>query len=297
MKKMIKGLIPLLMVFSLSACSNSSHSSTKESSTEAKTEASASKQENQSSTNLKAVAWYQTSAEAKALYLQAYNDAKPQLQKFVQENNTGKTPAIVLDLDETVLDNSPYQAYTMLKHKSFPEGWNEWVKAAQAKPVWGAKTFLDYANKLGVQIFYVSDRDVSQLKDTQKNLEKDGIPQAEPSHILLHDKSMKNKDSRRQQVAKKYHLVMLFGDNLLDFATPKKDTIQAREDFVKTHAKDFGTRYIILPNPMYGSWESSIYNHSYDFGTGVKLNEQQKVQTMEKAVEYFDPESNTVKQN
>lgn len=242
------------------------------------------------------VAWYQTSAEAKALYVQGYNDAKGKLHNFVKNNHTGKKPAIVLDLDETVLDNSPYQAYAAVKHASFPQGWNEWVDYAKAKPVWGAKSFLKYADKQGVQIFYVSDRDVSQLKATQKNLEYDGIPQAKKSHILLKKKSDKTKDSRRDWVAKHYNLVMLFGDNLLDFATPKNDTVAGRDEFVKTHAKDFGSRYIILPNPIYGSWESTLYNHSYDFGKGSKLTDQQKLNIMEKSVKYFNPQTKTIEQ-
>ncbi len=94
-----------------------------------------------------AVAWYQNSAEAKALYLQGYNSAKTQLDKEIKKNKGKHKLAIALDLDETVLDNSPYQGYASIHNKPFPEGWHEWVQAAKAKPVYGAKEFLKYADK------------------------------------------------------------------------------------------------------------------------------------------------------
>ena len=95
------------------------------------------------------VAWYQTSAEAKALYLQGYNTAQDKLDEKLKHHKGKKKPAIVLDLDETVLDNSPYQAYASLKHKTFPEGWHEWIAAGKAKPVYGAKEFYNMLIKKG----------------------------------------------------------------------------------------------------------------------------------------------------
>lgn len=207
----------------------------------------ASQKVNLGNQNIMAVAWYQNSAEAKALYLQGYNSAKTQLDKEIKKNKGKHKLAIALDLDETVLDNSPYQGYASIHNKPFPEGWHEWVQAAKAKPVYGAKEFLKYADKKGVDIYYISDRDKEKdLKATQKNLKQQGIPQAKKSHILLKGKDDKSKESRRQIVQKDHKLVMLFGDNLLDFTDPKEATAESREALIEKHKDDFGKKYIIF---------------------------------------------------
>lgn len=191
-----------------------------------------------------------------------------------------------MDLDETVLDNSPYQGYASIHNKPFPEGWHEWVQAAKAKPVYGAKEFLKYADKKGVDIYYISDRDKEKdLKATQKNLKQQGIPQAKKSHILLKGKDDKSKESRRQMVQKDHKLVMLFGDNLLDFTDPKEATAESREALIEKHKDDFGKKYIIFPNPMYGSWEATIYNNNY------KASDKAKDKLRKNAIKQFDPKT------
>ncbi|AYY61701.1 5'-nucleotidase, lipoprotein e(P4) family [Staphylococcus epidermidis] len=240
--------------------------------------------------NVMAVSWYQNSAEAKALYLQGYNTAKYQLDEHIKKNKSKKKLAIALDLDETVLDNSPYQGYASMHDTSFPEGWHEWVAAAKAKPVYGAKSFLKYADKKGIDIYYISDRDKEKdFKATKENLKNIGLPQAKDNHILLKGKNDKSKASRRQQVEKNHKLVMLFGDNLLDFTDPKKSTAKEREKLVQKHEKDFGTKYIIFPNPMYGSWESTLYHNNYQ----ISKNEKD---TLRKAsIKQFNPKTGEVK--
>ena len=181
-----------------------------------------------------AVSWYQNSAEAKALYLQGYNSAKVQLDKEIKKNKGKHKLAIALDLDETVLDNSPYQGYASIHNKPFPEGWHEWVQAAKAKPVYGAKEFLKYADKkVSISTIFLIGIKEKDLKATQKNLKQQGIPQAKKSHILLKGKDDKSKESRRQIVQKDHKLVMLFGDNLLDFTDPKEATAESREALIE----------------------------------------------------------------
>ena len=233
----------------------------------------ASQKANLGNQNNMAVAWYQNSAEAKALYLQGYNSAKTQLDKEIKKNKGKHKLAIALDLDETVLDNSPYQGYASIHNKPFPEGWHEWVQAAKAKPVYGAKEFLKYADKKGVDIYYISD----------------SIPQAKKSHILLKGKDDKSKESRRQMVQKDHKLVMLFGDNLLDFTDPKEATAESREALIEKHKDDFGKKYIIFPNPMYGSWEATIYNNNY------KASDKAKDKLRKNAIKQFDPKTGEVK--
>lgn len=240
--------------------------------------------------NITSVAWYQNSAEAKALYAQGYNSAKEALSKKIKQHKGGKKLAIVLDIDETVLDNSPYQAASALKGQSYPTGWHEWVKSAQAKPVYGAKDFLTYADKHNVEIFYVSDRSHEKdLNATIKNLKKEKLPQADKKHVLLKKESDKSKSERRDKVRTDYNLVMLFGDNLLDFDEPKAATQKSREELVRQHEDDFGSKYIIFPNPMYGSWEATLYNNDYG------MSDKQKVEKRKQSLKYFDMKTNKVK--
>lgn len=239
--------------------------------------------------NLMAVTWYQTSAEAKALYTQGYNAAKVALDEKIANNQTGKKLAIALDLDETVLDNSPAQAYLVINNKAYPEGWHEWVALAAAEPVYGAKEFLDYAASKGVEIFYITDR--SQDKDfeaTKKNLMDKKLPYQGDDHLMLKTKDDKTKDGRRKKVEEKYELAMLFGDNLLDFATPDDTTVAGRDKFVQEHAKDFGSKYIVFPNPMYGSWEGTLYN--FDF----KKSDEEKTELRKTPLKVFNPETNKI---
>ncbi|MGP1487865.1 MAG: 5'-nucleotidase, lipoprotein e(P4) family [Peptoanaerobacter stomatis] len=227
--------------------------------------------------NLMGTLWYQSSVEAKALYYQGYNVAKTVLDAKIKEKSD-KTYAIALDIDETVLDNSPQQAYFAYAMKMYPEGWKEWVDEAKADPVAGAKEFLNYAKSKGVEVFYISDRKTDQLKATIKNLEDKGLPCADEKHVLLKSKDDKSKEARRQKVAKEYNLIMLFGDNIVDFEEFEGLTLEQRDEKLKGIADKFGEKYIIFPNPMYGSWESAIYNH--DFKKSPQEKEDLRLNTL-----------------
>ena len=195
--------------------------------------------------------------------MQGYNVARNNLTTKLATPSE-KPKAIILDIDETVLDNSPYQAYNALNNRSYPHGWDQWVKAAKAKAVPGAKDFLNYANEQGVQIYYVSDREQSQLKATIKNL--------------------------TAEVAQKADVIMLFGDNLSDFNDPAENTVAKRTNDVMQNATQFGDKYIILPNPMYGNWEAALYNNNY------QQSDSKKSKLRKSHLTYFDPKTNMVKQ-
>lgn len=119
-------------------------------------------------------------------------------------------------------------------------------------------------------------------------MKKQGIPQATDNHILLKDKNDKSKEPRRQLVKKNHKLVMLFGDNLLDFGDPKKPNAAEREKFVQQHKEDFGKKYIIFPNPMYGSWEATLYNNNYD------MSYAQKDELRKQSIKQFNPSTGKV---
>lgn len=237
--------------------------------------------------NTMAVAWYQTSAECKALYLQGYNIARRNLDQDLAEASA-QPRAIILDIDETVLDNSPYQAYNALHDEQFPDHWNDWVNAAKAKPVPGAKDFLNYANQNGVQIYYVSDRSTGQLKATKKNLANQGLPQATDDHILLKGKNDKSKETRRQAIEKNNNVIMFFGDSLTDMNDPKSPSVKDRYQDVMENANQFGSKYIILPCPMYGGWEGALYGGNYNISNAQKTKDRKSHLT------YFNPKTNKV---
>ena len=237
--------------------------------------------------NTMAVAWYQTSAECKALYLQGYNIARRNLDQDLAQASA-QPRAIILDIDETVLDNSPYQAYNALHDEQFPDHWNDWVNAAKAKPVPGAKDFLNYANQNGVQIYYVSDRSTGQLKATKKNLANQGLPQATDDHILLKGKNDKSKETRRQAIEKNNNDIMISGDSLTDMNDPKSPSVKDRYQDVMENANQFGSKYIILPCPMYGGWEGALYGGNYNISNAQKTKDRKSHLT------YFNPKTNKV---
>ncbi len=195
-------------------------------------------------------------AEYQALCYQAYNVAKERVTQLRKEFPKKKNMAVVLDIDETVLNNSPYQAHTIEKNSHFPKCWDAWVSQAAAKPVPGAISFLKYADSLGFHIFYVTNRSEKLKAATLKNLQKFDFPQADSLHIYLKT-TTGNKEPRRQMISKKYDIVLLAGDNLGDFYKASEKYPQ-RNQKVAALRNRFGKKYIVLPNAMYGAWPAGL---------------------------------------
>ena len=212
--------------------------------------------------------WYQNAAEVDALYQQGYNVATNKLKELLKQP-TDKPYSIVLDIDETVLSNIPFQVKMVKDGTAFnPKLWDEWVQKAEATPVAGAKEFLQFADKNKVQIYYISDRTDSQVDATIKNLEAQGIPVQGRDHLMFKKEGDKSKEGRRQEVMKHTNLVMLFGDNLVDFAEFSTKSEADRDKMFEQLKAEFGDKFIIFPNPMYGSWESAVYQGEKKDGKG-----------------------------
>jgi len=216
-----------------------------------------------------AVLWQQTSGEYRALAFQAYNFARLSLKEALWEQANGKPNCVIVDADETVLDNSSFQGYEIKKGVSFvPSDWTVWTAMAAADTVPGALSFLKFAAAKKVEVFYVTNRDEADRAGTLKNLQKFGFPNADDAHLLLKGHTS-DKEPRRQKILEKYNILLLCGDNLSDFSNvfyrEGKDTKQQ----VDAVQQLFGTKFIVLPNPMYGDWEKPLY-------TGDKLNEADK---------------------
>jgi len=214
-----------------------------------------------------AVLWQQNAAEYRALCYQAFNLAKIRLDQLINDWAHSTTPkAIITDIDETVLDNSPYSGKQISLNEEFtPERWTEWVNQKSAKPVPGAKLFLDYVKSLGVEVFYISNRDVEHTVATLANMQALGFPYADKEHLLLKEETS-GKQVRRSKVQSTHQILLLMGDNLSDFDQVfENSSTESRNKSAEQMRLLFGTQFIVFPNPMYGDWETKgIYEMNYD---------------------------------
>ncbi|HEY2422356.1 MAG TPA: 5'-nucleotidase, lipoprotein e(P4) family [Neobacillus sp.] len=213
--------------------------------------------------NTMSVLWFQKAGEAKALYYQGYMIGKMRLDEILGKRPKKKVlkPAIVLDIDETILDNSPKYAGSVVSGKA--KSWKDWINGNEAKPLPGAIDFLKYADSKGVAIYYITNRNVAEKSATIKNLQHVGAPQADTNHVLLKQPNEKGKEARRQQVAKTHEILLLFGDNLGDFSEFDQLSAAERLEAVDKHKEEFGQKLIVFPNPMYGDWEGALYENNF----------------------------------
>ena len=219
---------------------------------------SSKKLENPQTPYLVATKYFQNSAESAALYHQGYNMAYDYVDK-VMKNYKGDIPAcVVLDIDETVLDNSYYQGSLYQKAENFsPKTWDEWVVLSLAPALPGVVNYLNKVRDLGVEPIFITNRASYLIDATIVNLEKVGI-EVSRKFIVGKDK-IHSKELRRSRFQNSCRLIQLIGDNLSDFSDDYDgDSIDKRKKQVQQKSDLLGTRYILLPNPMYGDWRKTI---------------------------------------
>lgn len=227
-----------------------------------------------------AILYQQRSAEYRALAYQAYNIARLRLDADLEKRNVKKLPkaerkrprAIIVDIDETVLDNSPANAAGVKNNIPFnTKDWYAWGEMRKAEPVPGAVDFLNFAVSKGVKIFYISNRDEVQKQATIDNLKNAGFVDVSSDNVVLRQ-TESTKEPRRLAVAAKYRVVMLIGDNLDDFSDAfERKSMDDRYAATEKDRQLWGSRFIALPNAMYGTWESAIYEYQ-------RLTEAQKAE-------------------
>ncbi len=215
---------------------------------------------------LGATLFMQKAAEYRALCYQAFywgqrtleDDAKR--AKKLPKAERKMPRAVVVDIDETVLDNSPAQAYGIKNQLPFLlKDWYAWGEMRKAKAIPGAVEFANYARSKGVRIFYVSNRDEVQKQATIDNLKAVGFPDISAENVLLRQKES-TKEPRRLAIAEKYRIVILIGDNLNDLSNVyEQKSVADRFLAVDKNKALYGSKFIVLPNAMYGEWESAIY--------------------------------------
>lgn len=222
---------------------------------------------------LLSVLWYQRSAEMQALYYQGYNIAKSSLTERLRGPDNKRPNAVIMDIDETILDNSPVEAFQVINNVPFSDSlWERWVNLCAAEPLPGALDFTKFAESIGVEVFYVSNRSAANsLGASIKNLSIKGFPFADSIHVVLKtDESSKEK--RRLSIAGKYEILLLMGDNLadLDIVFEKRGDDLAF-GAVTEKEKEFGKKFIVFPNSMYGPWINAAIKNAAGNSTLEKL--------------------------
>ena len=226
-----------------------------------------------------AVLFAQTSPEYAANNIQTYKMAAANIDKALKDkswtaaleqkgNFDNKPTAIILDVDETVLDNSAFQARAIINGFSYPTGWIEWGNEANAPAVAGVKEFLNYADSKGVSIFYVTNRVAELKKATKANIIKLGLPFDQSINPLMmkgENSWGSDKTSRRQLISEDYRIILMAGDQITDFISLEESavSIQKRLELSNKYSEEWGTKWFMITNPMYGKWEGAIYNNVY----------------------------------
>lgn len=230
------------------------------------------------------VLWTQQSIEHQAVTAAVYRAASTALLSLAKQGgwaslekgpaNSGRK-AVILDLDETVLDNTPYNAWRVQKGEDYVEDkWQEWIALKSASVLPGAVEFIKLAKKLNVDVFFVSNRlcrasatdPCPALAATRENLVNKGIERvADADAMLLKGQmpawSASDKSSRRAHIAQTHQIVMLIGDDMGDFLpVDKVAALRAGSPDIETARamKQLGKRWFVVPNPIYGSWEKAV---------------------------------------
>lgn len=236
--------------------------------------------------NVNSLLWMQSSAEYRSVSIQVYSSALKQVDEALRDNTwtaakeqagncSSLPPAVVMDIDETVLDNSRYMGRSVLEGNDWdPITWDAWVARCEAEAIAGSVEFVGEMQRRNVQVIFITNRacmkrqgstdPCPQETDTAENLAKTGITGVSPENLLLAGEKQgwgSEKKSRREEVAKKYRIIMLFGDDLGDFLPGVKAGItpEERKVLVEGNRENWGRRWFMLPNPTYGSWLNILH--------------------------------------
>lgn len=222
---------------------------------------------------INATLWMQTSAEYQAVTREVYATALRTLDDALADKTWTATteqavvdpslpPAIVLDIDETILDTSGHQAKLIRKNQQYSEAeWHDWAMHDRSRAIEAAHDFLLAVQKRGIAIFYITNRRKSEEDPLRATLTRLEFPLT-VDHVLTRGARPEwetiDKTPRRAFVASRYRVLMLLGDDLNDFTAARGKSLAERDAIVRAHAADWGRKWFALPNPVYGSWEGAV---------------------------------------
>ncbi|WP_257384962.1 5'-nucleotidase, lipoprotein e(P4) family [Tahibacter caeni] len=231
-------------------------------------------------TNLNATLWAQGTVEHDMSYRGIYAQATRQIAVALKQKDwdalpknerkkpaRGLKPAVIVDVDETVLDNSPYQARLIRDGKEFDEfSWDQWCREQRALPTPGALEFAKAAALKGVTVFYLTNRAQHLNEATLANLRSAGFPVADKENVFLGlgtvvegcEANGSDKGCRRELIGRRYRVLAMVGDQLGDFIDVDNNTVAARAEATRPYEGWFGERWFMLPNPTYGSWDGAV---------------------------------------
>jgi 5'-nucleotidase (lipoprotein e(P4) family) len=236
---------------------------------------------------LNATLWVQTAAEYDAACLEIYRLAGIRLDEALADESWTAAleqdgayqelpPAVVVDVDETVLDNSAFEAKLTLAEKDYNKPmWDAWVAEAKADEIPGAQEFIQSAFDRGAEVFFVTNRSYKNEAHTVRNLRERFGPAISAGQVLSKYEQTgwtSDKTSRRAHVAKSYRILLLVGDDFNDFAYLGKASPDKRVEVAREYSEYWGTKWILLPNPLYGGWEQALYGYDRDMEDDKKLD-------------------------
>lgn len=203
------------------------------------------------------IRWFAAAAEQRAAYVQTYRYATATLERLAQGRQSGNW-AVILDADETVIDNSPYEIQQARRGVPYDSvTWDAWVKRGAARALPGAVEFTSRVHALGGRVVIVTNRDQQYCDVTRDNIIRVGVPADEV--LCRTDRASGSKDPRfaavqsgtAPSILPPLEVLMWVGDNIQDFPHLTQSIRSAPDSALA----EFGKKYIVLPNPMYGSWE------------------------------------------
>jgi acid phosphatase len=234
---------------------------------------------------LNAALWMQASVEYRLVAGQTWRSALTQLDRAIKTPTwdalttedrdipaLGLPPAVIVDVDDTVLDVTAYEARLVKGDLSHDEAlWQQWAKEETGRPIPGALEFARAAAARGVTLFYVTSRSPELVTATLGNLRKLGFPLKDDNQLLTKASILEGctqvgaqKTCQRRLVGRHYRVLLQLGDQLGDLLTIANNTPEDREGAVRPYLSWVGERWFVLPNPTYGSWESALYGDDHD---------------------------------
>jgi 5'-nucleotidase (lipoprotein e(P4) family) len=235
---------------------------------------------------LNAVLWARTAVEWEFACRQSFVLARARLDEALADSTwtaaleqtsgyTSLPPAVIVDIDETMLDNSPCEARFVLGDLNFnPKMWGIWVDEARAGEIPGAREFVQHAWDRGVRIFFVTNRNARSEAVTVENLRTVFGQAIGPDDVLCKYEQQdwtSDKSSRRAYLAGTHRIILLIGDDFGDFAYLGEVGATERTAAGERYSSNWGTKWVILPNAMYGSWEEALYGHDLSLPDSTKL--------------------------
>lgn len=232
---------------------------------------------------LNGVLWLQTSAEYQAIVAVTFRQAAARVVELKKQVDAGKKlpsaaleqpgenakrlrPAVIVDIDETLLDNSPMSAELIERRLGWDDRvWTDWVERRQADYIRGAERFVATVREAGVDVFFVTNRKASEEDCTIEDMKPIVVTDAEllasgETDPVTGEVWVNEKTKRRAAIARNRWILALVGDDLADFIPNVREgvTPEERTAAMERNLDSFGDRWFLLPNPVYGSWEFAI---------------------------------------